>query len=376
MTSPINVSAGGSSVDGSPSIETPLTVAVLFGGRSPEYAVSLQSAAAVLRRLDTRRYRVVPVGIDREGRWYRCSAPPEEIERDEWLRKDTCLSVELPPDREIHGLVEPTGDGLRVLRLDAVFPVLHGENGEDGSVQGLLQLAGIPCVGCGTAASALCMDKDLSHRLARSAGIPVPDWVLFTRGDELQSLPSLTRELRYPLFVKPAAAGSSLGVTRLEDPSGLEAAVTLALRYGPRVVIEEGVEGREVGCAIIGNQRLLAGVVDEMAPGSRLLDYQWKYGPDAIEVRLPARVSEETAVHIKRTAARLYRLFGCTGLSRVDLFLTPGGELFFNEINTLPGLTAHSRFPRMMEAAGCSFEELLDRLIALAVEKEDERWKP
>lgn len=361
-------------------VETPaaekLTVAVLFGGRSPEYTVSLQSAAAVLRRLDPDRYRILPVGIDRAGGWYRCTASPEEIERDGWFRKESCQSVELPPDRGVHGLVEPTPDGLRITRLDVVIPVLHGANGEDGSVQGLLQLAGVPCVGCGMTASAVCMDKDIAHRLARSAGFSVPEWVLFSRGDDPGRLPGLTERLAYPLFVKPAAAGSSLGMTRLEDPRGLEDAVALALRYGPRAVIEQGVAGREVGCAIIGNHHLLAGEIDEMDPGSRLLDYQWKYGPDAIEVRLPARVPPDTAVRIKQTAARLYRLFGCSGLARVDQFLTPEGALVFNEINTLPGLTSHSRFPRMMAAAGCSFEELLDRLIALALDKEEEEWQP
>ena len=342
------------------------TVALLFGGCSPEYEVSLCSAAAVLRGLDPARYDVIPVGITRRGEWFRCACSADDIEAGHWTERPL-IRASLSPDRSVHGLLEWDGDGVRPVRVDVVFPMLHGANGEDGTVQGLCELAGIPYVGCGVLGSAACMDKEVAHTLAAAAWVRVPRSVTLYKGEEGSPL-ERAAGLLYPLFVKPANAGSSYGITRVERADELTAAVELAFAFDSKAVVEEEIPGFEVGCAVIGNRELFIGEVDEVALGDRWLDYEEKYGNRTAEIRLPARISPESRDKIRDTAAVLYQALGCRGFARVDMFLTPAGDVVFNEINTIPGFTAHSRYPKMLEAAGMPFSAIAERLITLAEE--------
>lgn len=341
------------------------TVALLFGGCSPEYEVSLCSAAAVLRGLDPARYDVIPVGITRRGEWFRCACSADDIEAGHWTERPL-IRASLSPDRSVHGLLEWDEAGVRPVRVDVVFPMLHGANGEDGTVQGLCELAGIPYVGCGVLGSAACMDKEVAHTLAAAAGVRVPRSVTLYKGEEGSPL-ERAAGLLYPLFVKPANAGSSYGITRVERADELTAAVELAFAFDSKAVVEE-IPGFEVGCAVIGNRELFIGEVDEVALGERWLDYEEKYGNRTAEIRLPARISPESRDKIRDTAAVLYQALGCRGFARVDMFLTPAGDVVFNEINTIPGFTAHSRYPKMLEAAGMPFSAIAERLITLAEE--------
>ena len=345
------------------------TLAVLFGGNSPEYSVSLQSAYAVLTNLDGEKYHILPLGITQTGRWYLYSGAYEHIATDTWAEAlDHLTPVAVSPDPAVHGLLALFPHENRVIPLDCALPILHGANGEDGTVQGLFQLAGIPVAGCGTLASALCMDKDAAHRLVRAAGVAVPPSALFRTGEGLDTLPERTASLTYPLFVKPARAGSSFGITKVEEPGVLAEAVTAALAHDSKVVIEEAVPGFEVGCAVLGNEVLTVGHVDEIELSGGFFNYTEKYGLITSSIHMPARISQEKETEIQATAQLIYRALECSGFARVDLFLTPDGRIVFNEVNTIPGFTAHSRYPNMMRSIGLEFGPLLDRLIGLAVD--------
>jgi D-alanine---D-serine ligase len=338
-------------------------IVVIFGGCSPEYEVSLQSASAVISNINREKYEVMMVGITRAGQWYRYTGPLDNIRDDTWQADMRhCLPAFLTPDRPGHLLVL---DGTAAVKvgIDAVFPVLHGRNGEDGTIQGLCELAGIPVVGCGTLSSALCMDKDRAHRLVAGTGIRVPKAVCLTallKG-------GLPAELSYPLFVKPLRAGSSIGITKVSGASQLTAAVLEAFGHDSTVIIEENIDGFEVGCAVMGNSSLTIGRVDEIELAGGYFDYTEKYTLKTAKIHMPARIDAETELRIKEAAASIYRTLGCKGFARVDMFLTPEKEIVFNEVNTIPGFTSHSRFPNMMQGIGIGFAELVDRLIGLGL---------
>ena len=274
------------------------------------------------------------------------------------------------PDRSVHGILEfqtkhvPSAEGIRTRRIDFAFPVLHGKCGEDGTVQGVFELAGIPVIGCGTLSSALCMDKDRAHRLAEMAGIAVPKAVTIQRY-ERENAAALTACLTYPLFVKPVRAGSSYGISRILGPDELPAALDLAFSHDSEVIVEENMEGFEVGCAVVGIEELFVGRVDEIELDHGFFDYAEKYERASAVIHMPARIDQETEQRIQNAAKIIYRALGCSGFARVDLFLAPDGRIVFNEVNSIPGLTAMSRFPTMMKGAGLSFPELLDMLTGL-----------
>lgn len=344
-------------------------VAVLFGGCSTEYEISLASAAAVIEQIDPAQFTPILVGISRDGEWYRYTGPLCNIAADTWRRPEYCRRVELSASRGIHGLVTYQADAIHTLRLDAAFPILHGKNGEDGTVQGLLELAGIPIVGCNTLSSALCMAKHLAHTIASSQGVEVPSGFVLHQGDCLDDLESRAESLGYPLFVKPEQSGSSFGVSRVEQACDLLPAVEEAFRYDHLVLIEEAVPGFEVGCAVLGRgEDLFLGAVDEIELGAApLFDYTEKYTLKTSRIHMPARIDSDTAQRIKDTAATVYRALGCSVYARVDLFLTPDGRIIFNEVNTIPGFTSHSRYPNMMRGAGLEFPALVNRLIGEVV---------
>lgn len=342
-------------------------VAILFGGCSPEYGVSLQSASAVLRHLDRERFRPVPVGITRQGDWFYYSGDAERIQGDTWADPAFCVPAAVSPSRGARELLTFGGGQVRRIPLDAAFPVLHGQNGEDGTVQGLLELAGIPLVGCGTLSCALCMDKARAHALVRSAGVPVPEGFVTDR-DGAGEAPARARELGYPLFVKPVRAGSSFGISKVCREEELLPAIQRALEYDREAVVEECVPGWEVGCAVLGVRRLRTGEVDQILLRDGFFDFTEKYTLQSARIQVPARLSPEKREEICRTARRIYRVLDCRGFARVDMFLEPGGRVVFNEVNTIPGFTVHSRFPGMMQAAGLGFKELVTAVIELAVE--------
>lgn len=354
-------------------------IGIWFGGCSTEYEVSLQSASAVLRHINQEKYEPVMIGMDRGGSWYLYQGPVERIEKDCWCEEALCTPVTvdmghcvaeendtcvLPKNR--HMLVSLDGR-IRIL-LDAALPVLHGKNGEDGTLQGLLELAGIPVAGCHTLASAVGMDKDMAHRLAALAGIRVPGARTFTGKDLLSGkIEEMAQELGYPLFVKPVRAGSSFGITRVTQPGQLHEAVRLALKHDSYCIMEEAIPGFEVGCAVLGHPfgELTIGEVDEIQLSQGFFDYTEKYTLKTSAIHVPARIPQEKAMQIKEAAGKIYRALGCDYFARVDMFLTPEGEIVFNEVNTIPGFTSHSRYPNMMKAAGISFDELLERLLGM-----------
>lgn len=268
--------------------------------------------------------------------------------------------------RNVHRMILLDGSGRRLL-FDAVFPVLHGKNGEDGTVQGLFELAGVPVIGCGTLSSALCMDKDRAHQLAALAGIRVPRSHVFHSSDDFSRIAQAAEELGYPVFVKPVRAGSSFGITKVSGPEELPAAMEEAFRHDSAVILEETIPGFEVGCAVMGNEELTVGLVDEIALSEGFFNYEEKYTLKTSAIHCPARIPPEKAAEIQAAAKTIYRALDCRVFARVDLFLTPDGEIVFNEVNTIPGFTAHSRYPSMMQGIGISFGELVTRLIELGV---------
>ena len=344
-------------------------IAVIFGGCSPEHTVSLASAAAVIRNIDAEKYEVIQLGITEGGEWFRFYGSPDDIEANTWRADRTkCIPAVISPDRDQHGILEFRLSGVRTTRLDAAFPVLHGRNGEDGTVQGLCEMAGIPLIGCGTLASALCMDKDRAHKLVMLAGVAVPRSVLLEKLPTSAELAALAEGVGYPLFVKPVRAGSSFGVARVEAPSELRAAVRDAFRYDNSVLLEEAVPGFEAGCAVIGNSELVTGRADEIELSGGYFDFEEKYTLKTSKIHMPARIDAATEQRLRETACRIYRALGCRGFARVDMFLTPDKRIVFNEVNTIPGFTSHSRFPKMMSGVGYDFPALVDALIALGLE--------
>lgn len=340
-------------------------LAVLFGGCSPEYAVSLQSASAVLKYVDRSRYNVLPIGITPEGEWFHYTGALERIAADSWRADHKhCHAIAFSQSRSQRGFFTISKVPPEFTAVDLAFPVLHGQNGEDGTVQGLFELAGIPVVGCGVLASALCMDKHRAHELVRAAGIAVPEGAVLTHDRS-----KLTKKLRYPLFVKPVRAGSSFGISKVAAPKNLAAALTLAFEYDDAVIVEEAIDGFEVGCAILGDKVLTVGRIDEIALQNGFFDFHEKYHLETAKIHMPARIDAATEARIQKTAQTIYHLLGCSGFARVDCFLTPEGKIVFNEVNTIPGMTAHSRFPNMMKGIGLSFSQMLSQLLALYEEE-------
>lgn len=342
-------------------------IAILFGGISAEHEVSLKSACAVISHLNLDKINPILLGITREGVWLHYEGAVQAIAADTWHTAH-CTQAIISPCRSHGGILELAGE-QRVIPLDAAFPVMHGSFGEDGTLQGLLELAGIPIVGCGALASALCMDKDKAHLLAACAGIRVPRAYRCTRETPPARLEAQAQTLGYPLFVKPLRAGSSFGVSMVKKASDLHAAVQNAGSFDDTLLMEEAISGFEVGCAVIGDADLTVGAVDEVELLTDFFDYQTKYGDFGAKTHVPARISEAQAQSIKDAAMTVYRALGCTGFARVDLFLTPEGEIVFNEVNTIPGFTSHSRFPSMMQCVGMEFSQLLDALIEAAVKR-------
>jgi D-alanine---(R)-lactate ligase len=338
-----------------------LKVGIIFGGASEEHPVSVKSAQEVARNLDIKKYEPFYIGISKSGAWNLCDGPDAEWESGN--RRPAVLSA----DSSVGGLLVMEQGRFETIGLDVVLPVLHGRFGEDGTMQGLLELSGIPYVGCDVQSSALCMDKSLAYTVARSAGIGAPNFWTFT-ADEYVDPGRFT----YPVFVKPARSGSSFGVSKVTAGEELPSAVEAARKYDSKVLVEEAVAGSEVGCSILGDGvDLFAGEVDRIALSHGFFrihqEIRPESGSDNSTPIVPADISEESRSLVQETAKAVYRALGCRGLARVDLFLKDDGTVVLNEVNTLPGLTSYSRYPRMMAAAGLSLAEVIDRVMALAL---------
>ena len=330
------------------------TIVVLFGGKSTEYSVSLQSGYAVITNIDKQRYTILPIGITKEGKWFSYTGNEENIPNDTWWKDKSHLQeVIIIPDPTIHAL---SIQG-RTIPVDFAFPVLHGINGEDGSVQGLFQLAGIPVIGCGILASALCMDKKTAHQLVEATGILCAKSILIHSNKEIPN------DLAFPLYVKPVHAGSSIGIQRVTNQTMLYQAVQNAFSIDNEVLLEEEIQGFEVGCAIIGNEKCIVGRVDEIELSSGFFDYTEKYTLKTSKIHMPARISQSEEKRIQETALKIYHTLKCTGFARVDMFYTPEHKIYFNEINTIPGFTSHSRFPNMMKGIHYTFPQIIQTIL-------------
>ena len=348
-------------------------VCVLFGGMSPEHEVSLRSAEYVLENLDPEKYNVFPVGITKEGDWVLYTGGDySKLPTEEWMEYPKNRRAAISPVRG-QGLLSFEGDCVVREQVDVVFPVLHGENGEDGTVQGLLQLAGIPFVGPRLAASAVAMDKTLTKLVADNAKIPQAAWQLVTRRDMEKRMDRTLEELEgrfdYPMFVKPAGTGSSVGVSKVRTREELREALLMAAAYDEKVLVEEFIDGIEVEVAVMGNDSPVASVCGEIDSGADFYDYDAKYITDTSVAYVPARLEENVAEQIRDMAVRVYSAIGCRGLSRVDFFVTKkDSRVVFNEINTIPGFTSISMYPKLFAASGIPGKELIDSLIDHAME--------
>ena len=346
-----------------------LDVILLFGGRSSEHEVSRRSAYAVYSNLDKEKYNVHTVGITKTGKWYLYTGTPEAIPGGEWEQDTACLTPVMPDVAEQSGSFLCLGEEVSRIGCDLVFPVLHGAEGEDGRIQGILDVARIPYVGCGCAASAVSMDKTLTKRIINNTDVPQVPCLIAHRGEDYAQVAArVEAKFAYPVFVKPASAGSSVGASKAEDREGLMTALALAEKEDGTVLIEEFIRCREVEVAVLGNGAPVASRTGEIAPGSDFYDYDTKYKNDTASYYVPARLPEAMQEQIRAYALTVYRALGCRGLSRVDFFVRDDREIFFNEINTLPGFTSISMYPKLWADAGLPFSALLDRLIELGRE--------
>ncbi|MEU4761640.1 D-alanine--(R)-lactate ligase [Actinosynnema sp. NPDC023794] len=338
-----------------------MKIGIVFGGRSEEHDVSVKSAREVAKHLDTEKYEPHYIGITKSGSWQLCDGPDADWENGR-LRPAV-----LSPDSGVRGLLVLEDGQYQTIGLDVVLPVLHGKLGEDGAVQGLLELSGIPYAGCDVQSSALCMDKSLTYLVARGAGIATPDFWTVPAGEQVDP-----DRLTYPVFVKPARSGSSFGVGKVTRAEDLRSAVDTARQYDSKVLIEEAVVGSEVGCAILGNgAELIAGELDRIALSHGFFRIHQENEPESGSENsttiVPADIPAESRSLVQETAKAVYRALGCRGLSRVDMFLKEDGTVVLNEVNTLPGLTSYSRYPRMMAAAGLSLGDVIDRVVSSAL---------
>ena len=350
-----------------------LRVGIIFGGRSAEHEVSLQSAKNIVDALDRSRFEPVLIGIDKQGHWH-LNDPSNFLLNQEnpalIALNQSNRELAVVPGKASQQLVETSGQGL-LEHVDVIFPIVHGTLGEDGCLQGLLRMADLPFVGSDVLGSAVCMDKDISKRLLRDAGIAVAPFITLNRGNAARTTFDQARQkLGFPLFVKPANQGSSVGVSKVADEAEYLAAIELALGFDEKVLVESAVKGREIECAVLGNERPIASGCGEIVVRDGFYSYDSKYIDDqAAQVLVPADISVEASERIRALAVEAFEVLGCAGLARVDVFLCEDGEVLINEVNSLPGFTRISMYPKLWQAAGMSYSELVSRLIELALER-------
>lgn len=342
----------------------------MCGGQSTEHEVSLMSAKNVVAAIPGSKYEVLLVGIDKDGTWHWYE------DKDFLVNGNDPVNVRLatggtpvfPIRLDGKCVLAALGKDREPVPFDLIFPVLHGMNGEDGAVQGLAQLLGCPCVGCGMTSSAVCMDKAIAKQVLEHQGIRTAKWILLQRGENIPHASEVVAKLGLPLFVKPANAGSSVGVVKVKCEKDFPSAVDEAMKYDSKVLVEEAITGREIECAVLGNLEPFCAAPGEVAPNVEFYSYEAKYTlSDGAELIAPAPLTNEQVAQVHEIAARAFKILGCRGMSRVDFFLTGDGQWILNEINTIPGFTKISMFPRLMGISGIDYTTLVDKLITLAV---------
>jgi D-alanine-D-alanine ligase len=353
---------------------------LIFGGRSGEHEVSLQSAASIAKAVNREKFDLFLIALDKQGNWYLA----DEQDYLEHADDPSRICLKLRPDQQIALVPRNNGnimlklaDGKEVVALDVVFPIIHGTFGEDGALQGLMAILNLPCIGADILGSAVGMDKVVAKELLIRANIPVADYLLAETGDDLNKIVLQTEQkFSYPVFVKPSCSGSSVGVYKAENAKELKDSVGKALRFDRRVLIEEAIMGREIECAILGNDELTASVPGEIIPRHSFYSYEAKYlDAEGAKLEMPAKISAGTAEMVREMAKQTFKTLSCSGMARVDMFLTGDGRLILNEINTLPGFTKISMYPKLMELSGIPYSQLIDRLADLAVERHQQREK-
>jgi D-alanine-D-alanine ligase len=351
---------------------------LLYGGKSAEHQVSLQTAKAVIKALDLSKYEVHPIYITEEGEWVRgeeLQAPVEDVQKLRLKENGTAVSPTALNSEIFPAGENQSGSG----KFDVVFPLLHGPNGEDGTVQGLLELLNIPYVGNGVLASAAGMDKVMMKNIYEQAGISQPEYVWYLRRDWERdaetAYKNVEEKLGYPCFVKPANLGSSVGISKAEDRTELAEAFRIAFEYDRKVIIEEGIDGREVEIAVLGNDDPKCSVVGEIVPETGFYDYKAKYEDGSTGLIIPADITEDEYSRIQQVAVESFKAIDCTGLVRADFFLTKDGKVLMNEINTMPGFTPVSMFPMLWQKAGLEYPELIEKLVQLGMERFEEKQK-
>lgn len=349
-----------------------LKVAVLFGGQSGEYEVSLRSATSVIHHMDLSKYDLYLIGISKNGKWALFEGDIDKIQTGEWEKE--ARPVVFPGDPTYRGFIV-LDEPHRVYPVDVVFPIMHGPHAEDGTIQGLLELANIPYVGCGVLASSTGMDKGIAKDIFASKNLPQGEYMVIIRND-FEAAPDdfiekIERKFSYPVFVKPVNMGSSVGISKARNRSELIEGISLAGRYDRKIIIEEFINGREIECAVLGNDHPKASIVGEIIPCNEFYDYNAKYFDDGKSILIiPADLPEEKSEEIRRYAIEAYKALDCSGLSRVDFFVDKvTGRVYINEINTMPGFTSISMYPKLWEATGIAYSELIDTLIELAFER-------
>ena len=349
-----------------------LRLAVIFGGKSSEYPVSLHSAASLIRSLHKDLYELTYIGISKDGEWFAYDGDVDAIEHDTWMNGNVTPCV-LSCSTAQKGFLKLTKEGsYELVEVDCIFPVLHGKNGEDGTIQGLFELSGIPYVGCDHMSSAICMDKEMTHIVLDRADIPCAPYMCIYEDKDMNFaaiFEEAKAKLGLPIFIKPANAGSSFGIHRVDNASDFAEGMKDAFFHDGRgkVILETTIEGFEIGCAVMGNKELFAGSVDEIETAAPFFDFEGKYQMVDSNIYCPARISKELFDYARSLALRAYRALNCKGMTRVDMFVTKENTIVINEVNTIPGFTDTSRYPSMMKEAGIEFPDLLDKLIQLAL---------
>lgn len=353
-----------------------INIGIIFGGKSSEHEVSRTSAQAIVNNIRKDKYNIYPIGITKQGEWFLITEDYNKIGNGEWENSNSKRSAFISPDSSFKGLIVDDGNGkFETIKLDVVIPVLHGKNGEDGTMQGLLELSQIPFVGCDTTSSAACMDKVITNCMLSYSGISKPAFNWFYTCDfekDSEKCIRKTEEIikKYPMFIKPANAGSSVGVSKADNREELIKGIKKAAQEDKKILIEEGITGKEVECAILGNENPVASCVGEIAPSSEFYDYEAKYINDSSKLFIPARIPDDISEKVRKTAILAYKVMGCSGLSRVDFFVEDGTDrVLLNEINTFPGFTSISMYPKLMKEIGIDFPDLIDQLINFALQR-------
>lgn len=339
---------------------------VIFGGKSGEHEISRRSCASVLEKIRTDNYNIIKIGITKEGQWLKTEANAEEIKNGSWEQLNNMKAI-LSPDTSDRGILVFENGGFTLIKIDVIFPIIHGSYCEDGCIQGLFELSDIPYVGAGVLASAVGMDKGLAKLVFEKAGIPQADWLVIKKSELSDAGEKIEKKFNYPVFVKPCNAGSSLGAGKVKNPDELMSALYEAAKFDSRILVEEYINAREIECAVLGNENPKASCPGEVAPTAEFYDYDAKYIDNTSELIIPAALEQNVSDTIRSYGIRAYKALGCRGLSRVDFFIRrETGEIYLNEINTLPGFTSISMYPKLWEASGIPYSKLIDELILLA----------